>query len=303
MPISTAELYVDCRCTLGEGIVWDVQRRALLWTDIERSTLWMHGASGSRSWRVPDRLGSFALCASGRILLALAKGLYLGTAGGAAGPDLPVQRLEPLETNMPRTRTNDGRTDRSGNFVFGTFNEAQDGATGSFYQYSARHGLRRLDLGGVTIANSICFSVDGRTMYFCDSPLGKIMRCEYDAEHARVANVREFVRLGPGDGLPDGSIVDEEDCLWNAAWGAGRVRRYSPDGRLLQEIRVPAKNTTCPAFGGEALVDLYVTSSRQEMSDDELAQVPHAGSVYRCANVGVRGMADVLFNDDIAGGR
>jgi L-arabinonolactonase len=297
MLTSTADLYVDARCTLGEGIVWDVKRRALLWTDIERSTLWMHGASGSRRWRAPDRLGSFALCASGRILLALAKGLFVADIESAAGPDLAVHRLEPIETDMPRTRTNDGRTDRSGNFVFGTFNEAQDGATGSFYQYSTQHGLRRLDVGGVTIANSICFSVDGRTMYFCDSPLGRIMRCDYDADIARVANVHEFVRFGPHEGLPDGSIVDQEGCVWNAAWGAGRVRRYSPDGRVLHEVQVPAKNTTCPVFGGPALADLFVTSSRQEMTDDELAQVPHAGGVYRCANVGVRGIPDALFND------
>jgi sugar lactone lactonase YvrE len=296
MPLFTAELYVDCRCTLGEGIVWDARRRALLWTDIEGASLWMHGAAGSRSWRVPDRLGSFALCASGRVLLALAKGLFLADIDGTDGRELDVRQLESIETDMPRTRTNDGRTDRSGNFVFGTFNEAQDGATGSFYQYSARHGLRRLDAGGVTIANSICFSVDGRTMYFCDSPLGRIMRCDYDAERARVANVREFVRLGPADGLPDGSVVDVEDCVWNAAWGVGRVRRYSRDGQVLEELRVPAKNTTCPAFGGEALVALFVTSSRQEMSGDELTEVPHAGGVYRFANVGVRGIPDALFN-------
>ena len=293
MQTSTAELFVDCRCTLGEGIVWDTRRRALLWTDFENSTLWMHGSAGTRSWRTPDRLGSFALCASGRVLLALAKGLYLADLDDSA-PGLVVHLLEPLETDLPRTRTNDGRTDRSGNFVFGTFNEAQDGAIGSFYQYSARRGLRRLDLGGVTIPNSICFSRDGRTMYFCDSPLGRIMRCDYDAGRARATNVREFVRLGATGGLPDGSIVDDEDCLWNAAWGAGRVRRYSPDGRVLQDIAIAAKNTTCPVFGGEALMDLFVTSSRQEMSDEELASVPQAGGVFRCADVGVHGIADAL---------
>jgi len=295
MLTSTAELYIDCRCTLGEGLVWDTTRHALLWTDIERSTLWLHDENGSRHWRLPDRLGSFALCRSGRVLLALAKGLFLADIDNAAGPDLAVESLVPIEHDVPSTRTNDGRTDRSGNFVFGTFNETQDGPTGAFYQYSGRHGLRRLDLGGVTIPNSICFSRDGATMYFCDSPLGRIMRCEYDAERARVSMVTEFVRFEPGDGLPDGSVIDEEDCLWNAAWGAGRVRRYSREGRLLDEVRVPAKNTTCPAFGGPALVDLFVTSSRQEMTDEELGRVPHAGGVYRRPETGIRGIADALF--------
>jgi sugar lactone lactonase YvrE len=64
---------------------------------------------------------------------------------------------------------------------------------------------------------------------------------------------------------------------------------------VLYEIHVAAKNTTCPAFGGEALVDLFVTSSRQEMSDEELASVSHAGGVYKYANVGVRGIGDAVF--------
>jgi L-arabinonolactonase len=110
-----------------------------------------------------------------------------------------------------------------------------------------------------------------------------------------VANVGEFVRFGPGDGLPDGSVIDEEGCMWNAAWGVGRVRRYSPHGRLIHEVHVPARNTTCPAFGGETRGDLFVTSSRQEMTTEDLARVPHAGGVYRAANIGVRGVADALF--------
>ena len=291
-----ARLAVDCRCTLGEGVVWNPTRGALLWTDIQEAKLWRHDASGTRTWTLPDRLGSFAVCESGRLLLGLAKGLFFADLDAAgAGAALPVELVVAVEADRPRTRINDGRTDRAGNFVFGTFNEAEDGPHGSFYQYSIRHGLRRLDTGGVTIANSICFSRDGRTMYFCDSPLGVIMCCDYDAGSAKVENVRQFVRLGPGRGLPDGSVVDEEECLWNATWGASCVRRYSPAGRLLQEIRVPAKNPTCVVFAGDTLNDLYVTSSRQEMSDEELRRTPDAGGLYCIPAVNARGIADLPF--------
>jgi L-arabinonolactonase len=292
-----AMLFVDCRCTLGEGILWYETRRALLWTDIQQSTLWMHGVADNvtRTWTLPDRLGSLAICESGRLLLGLAKGLFLADIDTAAGAVLRVEPVVSVEPGLPRTRINDGRTDRAGNFVFGTFNEAEDGPAGSFYQYSSRHGLRRLDLGGVVIPNSICFSLDGRTMYFCDSPTARIRQCDYDAASAGVTNVREFVRLGAGEGLPDGSVIDTEGCLWNAAWGAGAVRRYAPDGSRLAEISIPAKNATCVVFGGDRLEDLYVTSSRQEMSDDELERTPDAGGVYR-VSVGVRGVRDAVFH-------
>ena len=141
-----ATLMVDCRCTLGEGILWCERRRALLWTDIQQSTLWMHGITDdvTRTWMLPDRLGSLAICESGRLLLGLAKGLFLADIDTAAGAVLRVEPVVDVEPGIRRTRINDGRTDRAGNFVFGTFNEAEDGPGGSFYQYSSRHGLRRL---------------------------------------------------------------------------------------------------------------------------------------------------------------
>ncbi len=294
---TTATLALDCRCTLGEGIVWSSRLRSLLWTDIEESTLWMYRPHDriTRRWSLTDRLGSFALCESGRLLLGLAKSLAFADLDAASGPDLPVLPLLPIEPQIARTRINDGRTDRAGNFVFGTMNEDHDPANGSFYQYSTRAGLRRLDVGGVAIPNSICFSPDGRTMYFCDSPTGVIRQCEYDAESAGVANVREFTRYATGRGFPDGSIVDREGCVWNAVWGAGVVRRLDPDGILVVEIPLPARNLTCPAFGGDALDQLFVTSSRQEMTEEELRVAPVSGGVF-VVIPGVHGTNDTPFS-------
>jgi sugar lactone lactonase YvrE len=291
-----ASLFVDCRCTLGEGIVWWARHRALLWTDIEAARLWMQDEGGLRSWELPARLGSLAPCESGGLLLGLEHGLVRAEFDRSIPGEprlLPLIPLVSVEVDLPSTRLNDGRTDRAGNFVFGTMNQA-DGhpATGSFYQWSARSGLRRLALAPVGIANSICFSPDGGTMYFCDSPQRRIMTCRYDAASATVSDVREFATLSPSDGQPDGSIVDADGYLWNAAWGASVVRRYRPDGSLDREIAVPAKNPTCPVFGGAALNELFITSAREEMSPGELELRPDAGGVYRALVEDVRGLQD-----------
>jgi len=299
-PVAMATLVVDSRCTLGEGITWWAERATLLWTDIQSSRLWIHapGDGATRSWALPDRLGSMAVCVSGALLLGLAKGLAYADLDTATGDDLAATPAVPVEPDLPTTRVNDGRTDRSGNFVFGTMNEEEGKAPiGGFYQYSASAGLRRLAVGGVHIANSICFSLDGRTMYFCDSTSRRIMRCDYDAETASAINVREFVAFGPHQGTPDGSVIDSDDCLWNAEWGAARVRRYTPDGVLDRSIAVPAKNPTCVAFGGRHLDDLFITSARQEMTPEELTHTPEAGSVYCVAGAGVQGVPDALFKD------
>ena len=292
--VARAQLAVDSRCTLGEGILWWRAPGALFWTDIQESRLWMHvPPCETRSWTLPDRLGSMAICRSGRLLLGLAKELAFA-ALDESRQHLAVTPIAGVEAEHTATRINDGRTDRAGNFVFGTMDESEAAPGGHFYQYSSTRGLRRLNLPGITIANSICFSPDGRTMYFCDSPQRRIMQCDYDAVEARAANVRPFVDFAPHQGLPDGSVVDADGCLWNAEWSAGMVRRYTPGGRIDREVAVPAKNPTCVCFGGPSLDELYVTSARQQMTPEELSAVPHAGGVYM-ALPGVRGIADAEF--------
>jgi sugar lactone lactonase YvrE len=296
---NTAALVVDSRCTLGEGIVWCERREAVLWTDIEGARLWMHrpAARETRSWTLPDRLGSFVLSKSGLVLLGLAKRLAVADLDASRGDTLDVVPLVDVERGL-HTRINDGRADRSGNYVFGTLAEDFKTPLASFYQFSQRNGLRRLDLDHVVIANSICFSPDGGTMYFCDSPRRRIMRCEYDAESARIGHVREFANLKTHRGFPDGSTIDAAGNLWNAEWGAFLVRRYTPDGRLDGQIDVPVKNPSCVSFGGADLNELFITSARQDMTAQELDTMPQAGGVYRAVIADGRGLPESTFTQN-----
>jgi L-arabinonolactonase len=287
-------LAVDSRCELGECVLWCERRGALFWTDIASARLWMHlpDSGATRHWDLPDRLGCFALCDDGRLLLGLAKGLFLVDPGDGAGASLALRHVVDVEHDRDGTRINDGRSDRHGNFVFGTKDERDGSATGGYYQFSFAHGLRRLALPDASVPNSICFGEDGRTMYFCDSRIPEIQRCDYDADRAAVANVHRFTRLDAADASPDGSIIDAEGCLWNAQWGAGRVVRYRPDGSVERSVSIPVKNPSCCALGGMALDQLYVTTAREDLSPDELARTPQAGGVYRWQLADVRGLPE-----------
>jgi len=308
---------------LGEGLIWHANSQSWWWTDIESSTI--HAWSGStdqlRNYKLPDRVGSMAHCESGRILLGMTKRICVANesdvATSASGSNsvsspgqtisnmvsrnLHVQSLVAVDAAEPRTRINDGRTDRSGNFVFGTINESPEKRLiGSFYQYSTRFGLRRLALPAVAIANSICFSPDGATMYFSDTLTRRILQCDYDASAARVKNVRQFVHVSDVNGapaFPDGSVIDRHGCLWNAQWGAGQIVQYDPSGKVMNQFRVPTKNPTCPAFGGPNLDVLMVTTARQDMTPQEQQEMPRAGSLFSIKLPHTTGLADTLFND------
>ena len=288
------ELVVDGRNTLGEGIIWDDRGGRLFWTDIEGSELWSHApATGAlQRWPLPERLCSLALTDDdGRLLLALASGLaFFDLASGG------LDRICDVEADLPTTRLNDGRTDRQGRFVFGAFNQAENPkeAIGGFYRLNHDLTLERLPLGGVAIANSICFSPDGRTMYYADSATREIRCCDYDIDTGAVSNLREFVPADAAPGDPDGSTIDAAGYLWSTRWGAGQVVRFAPDGTVDRVLTLPAPQPTCPAFGGPGLDVLFVTSATVGLQADQLANAPKSGGVFAYA-LPVRGLAEVRF--------
>jgi L-arabinonolactonase len=295
---SEARLALDSRCTLGEGIVWDERSNALFFTDIHASRLWRFdpGTGAARHWTLPDRLGSLALCESGALLLGLAKGIYLADTSKLDASEHLDARLLVAVDEHPSLRVNDGRADRSGNFVFGTLDEsAPKRPIGRFHQFSAKHGLRPLDLGGVAIPNSLAFSPDGGTLYYCDTVRGEIMLCDYDAERAHTGAARVFARVAAPAG-PDGATVDRDGRLWSAHWGTGRVVCYSRDGRVEHEVAVPASQPSCPAFGGANLDTLYITTAREDLSVEQLEREPQAGGVFSVRIEGVVGLPEEKFS-------
>ena len=294
MRAATATSVLDAGNVLGEGILWCPRAQALYWTDIQASTLWRHRpADGvTDTWSMPERLASFALCEDDDWLL-------LGLATRLSFFHLPSGAFEPLcevEADLP-TRLNDGVCDREGRFVFGTLHEPREGGpkkpVGSFYRFDADLSLHRLDLDHVAISNSLAFSPDGRTLYFCDSPARVIRRCAY-AVDGSVGVAEDWLDLRDIDGEPDGSTVDAAGGLWNAQWGMGRVVRYTPDGHRDLVVRVPARQPTRPALGGAALDTLYITSARDGLSAQAWRDDPQAGHLFRVASP-VQGLPEPRF--------
>lgn len=282
MSAIAAQLLVDDQARLGECTLWCERRQALFWTDIEGCEIraWNNANGTLERWPTPDRVGSFALCDDGRhLLLGLAKGLALFDLqhGTLASPLLPV------EADNPGARINDGRCDREGRFVFGLFRaSAEEGRCGNFYRVDRRMQLQRLDLPPAQIANSLAFSPDGRRLYFTDTPSRTIFVADYPV-HGQPGSPRPWVQLPDSGGFPDGSTVDALGGLWNAEWGAGRVRRYDASGRETHCITVPASQVTCPAFGGPALDRLLISSARIGLDPATHAREPHAGAIWQAA--------------------
>lgn len=287
------QAFLDNRHELGECVLWCERTERLLWTDIPACRLWSYSPSTGRSmhWPMPERLCSFALTHDDdRLLLGLASGLaFFRFSTGA------VERIVDVEPDIPATRLNDGRCDRQGRFVFGMFNQeaAPKRPLGGFYRLNTDLSLERLPIGSAAIANSICFSPDGRRMYYADSSTRAIYCCDYEPG-GRIGAAQVFVDADAAPGEPDGSCIDAEGYLWSTRWGAGQIMRFAPDGRLERVLALDAPQPSCPAFGGAGLSTLYATSAFLDMDAGERARAPLSGALFQRA-LDVRGLPESRF--------
>ncbi|MBP6900268.1 MAG: SMP-30/gluconolactonase/LRE family protein [Burkholderiaceae bacterium] len=283
------------RDLLGESPLWDASAQALYWVDARgrRVQRWCPQQGGVlQHWDAPQDLGSIALTTdANRLLLALADGFaLLDLASGAVTPRAAVQHPK------PPMRLNDGRCDREGRFVCGSMVLHRRDAEGSLYRLEHDGRVSTLIAGGIAVSNAICFSPDGRRLYFADSLSGLIRRWDY-AVDGSLSNEQVFADTRSQGSGPDGATVDADGCLWVALVMAARLACYAPDGRLLRLLDLPVPYPSCPAFGGPALDRLYVTSIRDSgnvlRSDD-----PAAGALVEISGLGVRGLAEVPYRSE-----
>ncbi|HEY2070153.1 MAG TPA: SMP-30/gluconolactonase/LRE family protein [Rhizomicrobium sp.] len=259
--------------TLGEGILWDAEHGRAWWTDIQERRLFRYDplSRQTESFALPERLGSFGLVdGSDRIVAAFESGFAFFHA--ETGACEWIARPAHAAANI---RFNDGRVDRQGRFWAGSMVEGNGPHKGKLYRLE--HGKAPvICLEDIAISNSLCFSPDGATLYFADTPQRRILRYDLDRASGAISNPRVFAET-PEGAFPDGSNVDSEGCVWNAHWGAGRVVCYAPDGSVRATIDIPARQPTCVAFGGRDLDLLFVTSAREGLGP---TPAQHAGDVF-----------------------
>lgn len=258
-------------CELGEGPLWHPKRNELFWFDIIGQRLL--GENG-QEWSFDEPVSAAGWVDNTTLLIASASALLTFDLDNGARE--PVAKLE---ADNPITRSNDGRADPFGGFWIGTMGRNAETQAGAIYRYYLGE-LRKL-YDGITISNAISFAPDGRTAYFCDTRDGRVMRQRLaDKDGWPQGEPETFLDLrGEGFGA-DGAVIDAEGNFWNAQWGASRVACYSPAGVFLRAIEVPARHTSCPAFGGPDLTTLFCTSALEGISGETRANEPDNGRTF-----------------------
>lgn len=250
----------DRRCDLGEGAFWHPVREQFFWFDILNGRLMSRGEGGPREWRLGCMASAAGWVDADRLVIGLETGLaLLDLNGGALTP------LAGVEADDPGTRSNDGRADRQGGFWLSTMGKGAEPGRGSIWRWH-KGELRRI-VEGLTIPNAICFSRDGRTAHYADTARGLVWRQPLDADGWPAGEREPWLDCAALGLNPDGAVIDAEGAFCVACWGAGRVVRFAPDGRRLDDMAVGGRHASCPAFGGGDMRDLLVTTALQDLED------------------------------------
>jgi len=277
---------------LGEGPHWSATEQALWFVDIKAPAIHRYDpATGAQqSWPAPERIGFLLPARGGTLIAGLKTGLH------KFNPETGnFTLLHVVEPHAPNNRLNDGFVDSQGFLWFGSMDDNEEEPSGALYQLNDSGCIRRDP--GYVVTNGPAESPDGSVLYHTDTLAGMI----YAFDRTRtgsLSNKRVFTRFAPGSGFPDGPIVDAEGCLWTGVFGGWGLQRYSPQGELLQTIRLPCSAVTKAAFAGDDLKTLYITTAHVALDAEQRRQQPLAGGLFR-TRVDVPGLPQGIVSHGI----
>ena len=274
-------------CRHGEGPVWDARTGRLLWVDmLDGDVLTLSPGVPEPARHHLDKVAAVVRPrAAGGFLVAVERGFVF------TDDELRETRRLPAVWDDPSSRMNEGGCDPQGRFYCGSMAYDAHPGAGTVYRLDPDLAVHTV-LEDVTISNGMVWSLDGALVYYIDTPTQRIDVFDADPATGGLTGRRPFVQIDEADGSPDGMTIDAEGGLWVALWGGGEVRRYGSGGTLDARIPLPASRVTACTFGGPDLRDLYITTSRLEISP---GSEPAAGALFR-ATPGVAGLAPLPFH-------
>ncbi|GLR10595.1 gluconolactonase [Mixta theicola] len=275
---------------LGECPLWSTAEQALWFVDILAPAIHRFDPKSGEHRVFPqqEEVGCIGLRREGGLVAAMRSGVWFIDPQGK-----PERKVADNPGEASKSRFNDGRVDPFGRFWCGSLWEPQDRNGAKLCRLDKNLQLQVID-EDIKISNGLAFSPDRRWIYHSDTPNHIIWRYPLDPVTGENGKRELFRRFSDGL-MPDGAAVDAEGFYWSALFDGGRIVRIDPNtAEIVDEIPVPVRWPTMVAFGGDDLKTLYITSSRENRTAEELAQYPWSGSVF-AVRMPVAGQPEPLF--------
>jgi sugar lactone lactonase YvrE len=271
--------------------MWHAERKSFFWVDIDGKEFHEYKLQSGevQTWQLYHRISLIVENKDGKLILGMENGL--------AAFDLQTETMEwltDLENSILANRSNDGACDAAGRLWIGTMARDFTPHKGSLYCVDKNLSVTK-KLESLTIPNGLVWSLDSKRMYFIDTPTQCVRSFLFDVETGDIQFEKVAIEIDKQNGSPDGMTIDEEGMLWIAQWNGFGVCRWNPlNGKLLDKIAVPVPQVSSCVFGGDDLNYLFITTARENMSDDELKKYPDSGNIF-IAQMNVKGVPASKF--------
>jgi len=93
-------------------------------------------------------------------------------------------------------------------------------------------------------------------------------------------SVRRLASIPKGSGRISGLAMDSAGGVWTALYDGWGIVRISPEGELDRLVALPVPCPTDLAIGGAGGKTLFITTARQSVPLDVLANAPFSGSLF-----------------------
>lgn len=281
--VGTANQILDCRCIVGESLVWDDQQGLLVWVDMLGHQIHMYDpqTQAHQSHDTPGMITSIGMRKDGGYVVGLEKSVALWS------PNDGFEMLAIPEQDQHGNRLNEGVVGPDGCFWIGTMQNNVDTqgaprdqtqATGKVWRIRPDGRSELMLDAGFWLTNTIAWL--GDRVIIGDT--GRNMLYSFALHAGGLTDKRVF--LGEyGQGLPDGSCLDANGQLWNCrVVGGAEVLCLAKNGVPVQRVKTPCTWPTSCVFGGANLDTLFIASARFTMSTAHLAAHPWEGNLFAC---------------------
>lgn len=279
--IYSAKAVFEGKAAHGESAWWDAKRKAALYMDCagKRILSYEPKTGEKREFYLPFNPMAVMGCANGGYVAVSEDAVYM------LNDDFSVKNeIMRFEHNKPTDRFNDCKCGPDGALYMGSMGTLDEPDEGKLYRLTSS-GEMSVVLNGVGVSNGFAWSADEKTLFYTDTIHNEIYAFDFDG--GKLSNRRVIFK--DENVLPDGMCIDENDNIWAALWGAGKVICVdTATGEVVHEVTVDAPLTSSVTFGGENLDTLFITASRLGMTIEELEKYPLSGALF-AVKVNVRG--------------
>ena len=265
---------IDSKTTLGESGFYLYKSNEIVFLDIIKPTIFFYSLNLRKlikqKIKLPKPLGNVYPLNNGNFLISCFKGLFCyNRETKKLKKFIDIRKKNEIKNII----YNDGTISK--NKIWIGLSHIKENKNLGYFGYLYKKNFHVVDRN-FKVSNGPAIDEKSNNLYFSDSFNSKIYK--YNLKNFKKETLINFPKK---HGFPDGIALDNKQGLWIAHWAGSKISRINlKNGKIDQEIKIPALNVTSVTFVGKKLDYLFVTTANFELTKTQRKQYNYSGSSF-----------------------